>query len=657
MPLSYSPKRASLLASGALALLAACALHAQNTVSWSGDTSPVPGSATTTSWTVDGWLLMGNSGNATGALTLSGVWLTANDYTLVGYAGTGSLQINSGTLSGQTVHLGEMTSGTGTLTVANGALSLSHALIAGGQGAGSVYISGGQVTAFNLALGYNSGASGRFEMTGGTVTLVGGLTVGYSGSGAATLSGGTLSAQEGITVNSMSSLRMNGAAVSAYDLNVYGTGPSLGATLSAGTLSVTNLNVGDTDAAGQMHISGGVSAIQSLLVRGASAGDGALFVENHTMRADNASFLAGASVTFSGASLSAQNSVAIEGTLHLSGGQLETGSLVFYDGGALAVSNGTLSATGGVMMTGSNIGAQMVLQNTRTTIGGFSVQTGALTVSGGAMTVSGGMSINNGTSSLHLENATVQVRDHVQMGLGVGDDAALKLNGGTLLVLGAYTSYIGWGGKASLHVLGGTASFAGELVVNSADTATLTVAGGALSVSGNLTLGGLGGAETFFFQGGSASVGNSIFLGNTPTDKANTLLVVSNAARVSAQAFYMENATLRFDIDASLGGSAAPIFLAGFGNISGNNAFLIELSGLTVGMSPVSICLTDFNIAENWSISGYDDTLYTVATRWDGGEGKLYLDIAAIPEPGFAAALLACAVVAAALRDRRNRKG
>ncbi|MDL2330136.1 autotransporter-associated beta strand repeat-containing protein, partial [Desulfosarcina sp. OttesenSCG-928-A07] len=140
-------------------------------------------------------------GRGSGTVTVagSGSELKGNDL-IVGDSGTGVLNISGGgkvTTSGSYIHIGSTSSGSGTVVVAGSGSELKgfgH-LVVGFSGTGVLNISGGgKVTAYGVAanfIGEKSGSNGTVTVTGsGSELNVNSLFVGYSGTGVLNISDG-----------------------------------------------------------------------------------------------------------------------------------------------------------------------------------------------------------------------------------------------------------------------------------------------------------------------------------------------------------------------------------------------------------------------------------------------------------------------------------
>ncbi len=136
-----------------------------------------------------------------GTITVSGGQLYSYDRALFGIASssgytgvTGSLYLNSGTVSLTTVSLGQSQDYTGVVNVSGGTLTVSQSLVVGGSGDGRFVMSGGTAVLQNLTISNADGPGvGHVTVSGGSLTITGGLSTGGSNSrgGSLTVKGGS----------------------------------------------------------------------------------------------------------------------------------------------------------------------------------------------------------------------------------------------------------------------------------------------------------------------------------------------------------------------------------------------------------------------------------------------------------------------------------
>lgn len=176
-------------------------------------------------------LLNGTNTGGYGTVTVtSGTWTNTSGLAVGSYHGQGSLNITGGMVDGAMFYVGENLDSLalgGSVSISGGALKCSY-LGLGFNSEGTLNMSGGTVTDSGfLRIGQNAGASGTATVSGGTMTLSGTSYVGYNGNGTLNISG-------------------SGAVVV-----VGGTGTL---TLASGTGSKGTLNLGDgTTTAGTLN--------------------------------------------------------------------------------------------------------------------------------------------------------------------------------------------------------------------------------------------------------------------------------------------------------------------------------------------------------------------------------------------------------------------
>ena len=114
----------------------------------------------------------------------------------VGLSGTGTLNVDGGSVSNSTGYIGShaMTvHGVGTATVSSGTWTNSDNLYIGEWGTGTLNVTGGYVTNSAGYLGYYAGSVGTATISSGTWATSGNLLVGVSGTGTLNITGGQVS--------------------------------------------------------------------------------------------------------------------------------------------------------------------------------------------------------------------------------------------------------------------------------------------------------------------------------------------------------------------------------------------------------------------------------------------------------------------------------
>ena len=226
--------------------------------------------------TANNELYIGNENSgAEGTYTLSGAGaLTVSNEVVVGReSGTGTLNVNGGTIT--TADNGNMyigrRNGTGTLNQSNGVIIVNKEFGVGTRddnkvGTGTYNLSGGSLSVSNnIFIGKELGSLGTVNMTGGTMTTSDKLQIGHNQStGAFTQSGGTVNVQNEIylgnetTNTSVGTYTLSGAAVVNVGNEVVvgrenGTGVL---NLDGGTLNANKISGGSGSAT--VNFNGGV---------------------------------------------------------------------------------------------------------------------------------------------------------------------------------------------------------------------------------------------------------------------------------------------------------------------------------------------------------------------------------------------------------------
>ncbi|MEI6037741.1 MAG: autotransporter-associated beta strand repeat-containing protein, partial [Planctomycetota bacterium] len=274
----------------------------------------------------------------------------------IGNNGTGTLNVNGGSVTNTIGYVGNNPSSVGTATVSSGTWANSGDLLIGNNGTGTLNVSGGKVTNSAGVLGYAAGSVGTATVTGGTWANAGNFLVGYSGTGTLTISGSGL--------------------------------VSVSGTLSKGTSGTINLNSGGTLQIG-VGGAGGVLDVAALTNNGT-------LIFNRSNASNYSGIISGTGsvtkqgsgqLTFNGANSYTGLTTISGGTIALSGtGSIGTGGLNLGSGGvfdivALASSIYSLPSTGNLTGSGTLSG----IGHTLAVLGSFLPGTspGAVTVDTG----------------------------------------------------------------------------------------------------------------------------------------------------------------------------------------------------------------------------------------------------------------------------------
>jgi T5SS/PEP-CTERM-associated repeat protein/autotransporter-associated beta strand protein len=483
-----------------------------------GSSGVVTVSGSGSTWTNSGYISVGTA--ATGAVTITGGGVVSNDhdayigdgyggagtatvsgsgsswtvggFLVVGNQGTGTLLIeNGGNVSGSYIGLiGEQPGSAGTVTVSGtgSALSLASGLYVGGDeaaGPGStgllVITGGGSVSApqttvqpaSTLVLGQNPVLDSPLDLAGGALSLVDGrlhtvtLTQPVEIDAASTLSFGVGNGADQIAFSGDGSLSVTGpGTVDLYGLSGHvtpGTYVLIGAATS-GNLSIGNVyNTGNftysllsTSTAEELVVTpaaaplttaywqGGQNNLWSILVGGAStnwttdaagASDPGLtpsattdVILSGSSQANDGDMVLGTDMTIKSLTVGDPNAVTISGAnpnpwlannrLTISGSTGTTGITVTSGAGLVTISANvylsggsqtvTVNNPAGLLLSGS-IGSSGGLTKSGTgalTVSGIGTYAGPTTINSGTMILSGSLS---GTASVSVNDATVDL--------------------------------------------------------------------------------------------------------------------------------------------------------------------------------------------------------------------------------------------------------
>ncbi len=523
---------------------------------------------------------------ASGTLALaSGSTLTTSSNGGILFTGTGTFDINTGTLttSGTDFIVNQYSTGTATIdSVISGS---SKSLTLAGIGAvvltgantytGGTYIDGNlvQVSAdanlgaatgtltiqggtLDAATGFASSRNvvlgadgGTFQVDSGTLTLNGTIAGGSAGSGASIASALTKTGAGTLLVNGNNTGYYGSVTISAGTLQL-GSATALGNT-SSGTLTPNNrsyspllVNGGSLDINGQTTALGNITlASGSIVDSGATPGT----LTGYSFNLESGTV--GAALVDDPIPGQLSNSVDLykttSGTVILTGNNSYTGATQISDG-TLQIGDGHASGT----------------------LGTANVTLGGALPAGFAGTVGSGTLAFDRSDSVSVANAITGTGDVVQMGTGST----------TLTGTNSYT--------------GNTNVNKGTLVISSAGSITNTT--GTLSVKGGATLAGLGTSSTrsFSIQGDNVNGPANVLVGHIAGD-SNTTGVFNLAANGGVGTIAAAN--LEFNLSAgtnagnevSIGasniafgtistvGTTLTLNLQGAGNPSANNAYIL----------------------------------------------------------------------------------
>ena len=330
-------------------------------------------------------LYIGNeNASASGTYTLSGTGaLNVSNEVVVGReSGTGTLNVNGGTLttSGNgNMYIGRR-NGTGTLNQSAGTISVNREFGVGSRddnkiGTGTYNLSGGLLTASNnIYIGKEQGSSGIMTMTGGTMTGSDKLIIGHNqATGNLTHSAGTVNVQNEVYIGNEN----NASSVGTYTLG------------GSAELNVGNeVQIGRDNGTGTFNLNGGTVTTKKL-----EGGNGS------------------ATVNFNGGIVKAKQDDSNFIT-NLDTANLQSGGAVINSNGFNVGTSQEFTGTGGITKTGAG---SLTLASTSSYSGATTVATGTLIINGNistsslTMVDSGATLSGSGTVGAAVINGTLAV--------------------------------------------------------------------------------------------------------------------------------------------------------------------------------------------------------------------------------------------------------
>jgi autotransporter-associated beta strand protein len=470
-----------------------------------------------------------------GKIVLSG----ANSYTGLTTISAGVLNIQNAsalgtTAAGTTVSSGGALEIEGNIAVGNEALTLNGTGISGGG-------------AFRNTVGNNSytgsitlASASTINSDAGTLTLSGGIT----NAGFTTTFGGASNIVESGVITGMGALTKSGNGT----LTLGGANGYLGnTTINGGTVVVSNdgnlgaSTSGITLNAGTLEIATGFTTLRAITV-GNSASTfqvdaGQTFTVNFAMSGTGTLnktgagtmvlgavnlFNGGTNVTAGTLQLGAINRLLTTGGLTIGGGTFDLQTFN-QTTGAVTLSSGSITGTGGATLTGSSYTLQSgtvsatlagngtVTKNTSgsVTLSGSNTFTGSTTISAGTLQVNTNNALGTAASGTTVANGAVLTLNNVNYSTA----EPLTLNG------------TGISNGGALHNTG-TSTFAGP--INAATNATINAGGGTLTLTGGVSKNGTtltiagGGTVNITTNGITGSLANSDLVVDGTTVNENT---------------------------------------------------------------------------------------------------------------------------------------
>jgi autotransporter-associated beta strand protein/T5SS/PEP-CTERM-associated repeat protein len=407
-----------------------------------------------------------NSGSIGTVNVFGGTWINYNSDLFIGHTGTGTLTIGTnGTVTNKFGYVGYNSSSNGTVNVSGGTWTNSSSLNIGSGGTGTLNVNAGTVSSSSTTLGQSLSGTGTLNLNGGELTT-GQLSKG-SGNGTVTFNGGTLrlSGHQSNLFNGFEAgdvtLAAGGGTIDTQNLNVattYELSGSGGLTKTGtGTLTLTGNNTytgGTTISSGTLQIGGGTT--------GSVQGD----ILNNSILSFNCSNTLTFGGVISGAGqlkqLGAGTLILTGANTYTGGTTISSGTLQIGDGGTTGslqgdiLNNSILSfnrsntLTFGDVISGSGqlkqLGAgTLILTGANTYTGGTTISGGTLQIGDGGTTGSlQGDILNNSILSFNRSDNVIF------SGNTIGSGQLIKLGPGTLILTG-YNSHNG-----GITISGGT---------------------------------------------------------------------------------------------------------------------------------------------------------------------------------------------------------
>lgn len=496
-----------------------------------------------------GDVTIGNLASATGTFNFNTAAVDAATFAIgsntlhVGGAGTGTFTQGGGLIAGA-VDVGAQAGGSGTYQLNGGTISATNETI-GNAGTGTLIEAGGDntITTGDLIVGNANGGDGTYQVNQGALTVqTGSITLGAQASSTGTLVFDTGPADTGeITIGSQqlvvgdggSGVFTQGGGTLQADLLVASQIGSTGSVeLDAGTIISAGQTIGDAGT-GNFNQKGGTNIITTsgLLVGNATPVGLPPIVKggsNYTLAATADLEIQAGDLVLGGTGNSSGNfnfnyAPGDAATLNIANGVVQVG---FHGSGKFNQAAGTLNAK---VIVGSQVGSQGTYELAGGTVsslgqvvgnngtGTFKQDDGTNTINGNGDLLIGALSLGFGTYKLNggQLSAGSELLGNDGLGSFVQKGGSNLIGNGTLALgvqadgSGAYELDTGTLTPSVLNV--GTGSTSGQEIVGDLGTGNFVQKGGTNTLSGGNLSVGVANTGTYTMSGGTLTV-----QGNTP---------------------------------------------------------------------------------------------------------------------------------------------
>ena len=457
-------------------------------------------------------LKLDNAGTAASCNMTSGTLTTYHQW--IGVSDLGDFTQSGGTNTLETLFLAYYNGSNGDYTLNGGTVNAGRSMV-GYHGTGTLSVNSGTFNSPQyIYVGRYSDGDGTLNLSGGTLST-NNLVVGYDGSGEANYSGGTLDAGA-VTVNSTGLMNVDcdwtyGGPInvdggnldaSGYELAINGGSASL-SVLNAGSFSASNFIVGQDGSGQVMQTDGTLTASNYLYVGNEAGSDGVYQIDAGSATCTHfrlGYFGTGAFIQNGGSVYASGNSyIGVssggDGTYTMNAGQFSTPTLNVGTGGSglFDYYDGTLS------INTINVGA-----NGQFDVHKYLSCTADVTISGGSFDTHGNNFGMYGNNTWVINSGTFDAQ-RVYMGY-YGSTDLTQNNGAVTVVENLYQGY--YSGNSGDYVLAnGSLSSTGH-IVGVIGSGTFTQSGGSNTASSFLTLGSNAGSfGSYSISGGTLTAG------------------------------------------------------------------------------------------------------------------------------------------------------